>query len=81
MVADGGDDGDDGDDDDELVTVEPQLFPIKIVPSPSVIVTWSQLQFKSQSTASKSMSNAVNSNDMIDPCSTWIISVFSSMSG
>ena len=49
---------------------EPQLLPINVVPSPSVIVKWSQLQLRSQSTGSKSMSKALNSNDKIIPCST-----------
>ena len=60
---------------------EPQLFPINVVPSPSVIVKWSQLQLRSQSTGSKSMSKALNSNDKIIPCSTCTNSVFSSKSG
>ena len=60
---------------------EPQLFPIRVVPSPSVIVKWSQLQLRSQSTGSKSMSKALNSNDKIIPCSTCTSSVFSSRSG
>ena len=46
--------------------VEPQLFSIKVVPSPSVIVRWSK----------QAMSNAVNRKERISPCSTWIVSVF-----
>ena len=60
---------------------EPQLFPINVVPSPSVIVKWSQLQLRSQSTGSKSMSKALNSNDKIIPRCTCISSVFSRKSG
>ena len=51
----------------------PQLFSIKVVPSPSVIVRWSQSQVESH----HSMSNAVNCNEMISPSSTCIVSVFS----
>ena len=65
----------------ELFDEEPQLLPINVVPSPSVIVKWSQLQLRSQSTGSKSMSKALNSNDKIIPCSTCTNSVFSSKSG
>ena len=65
----------------ESLDEEPQLFPIRMVPSPSVIVKWSQLQLRSQSTGSKSMSKALNSNDKIIPCSTCTSSVFSSKSG
>ena len=65
----------------ELFKEEPQLFPIKVVPSPSIIVKWSQLQLRSHSTGSKSMSKALNSNDKIIPCSTCTNSVFSSKSG
>ena len=64
-----------------LFEVEPQLLPIKVVPSPSVIVRWSQLQLRSQSTGSKSMSKALNSNDKIIPLCTCISSVFSRKSG
>ena len=64
-----------------LFEVEPQLFPIKVVPSPSVIVRWSQLQLRSQRTGSKSMSKATNSIDKIIPCSTCTNSVFSNLSG
>ena len=60
---------------------EPQLLPIKVVPSPSVIVRWSQLQLRSQRTGSKSMSKATNSIDKIIPCSTCTSSVFSNLSG
>ena len=56
---------------------EPQLFSIKIVPSPSVIVRWSQTQLLPQG----SMSNAVNCKEMISPCSTWIVSVTSRLFG
>ena len=65
----------------ELFKEEPQLFPIKVVPSPSMIVKWSQLQLRSQSTGSKSMSKALNSNDKIIPRCTCISSVFSRKSG
>ena len=65
----------------ELLDEEPQLLPIRMVPSPSVIVKWSQLQLRSQSTGSKSMSKATNSMDKIIPCSTCTNSVFSSKSG
>ena len=40
---------------------EPQLFSIKVVPSPSVIVSWSLRQV----VPPYSMSNAVNFNDRI----------------
>ena len=52
--------------------VDPQLFSIKVVPSPSVIVRWSESQVLWDS-----MSNAVNSNDTTSPCSTIIVSVLS----
>ena len=56
--------------------VEPQLFSIKVVPSPSVIVRWSQIQADSYW-----MLKAVNSKERISPSSTWIVSVFSRLSG
>ena len=65
----------------ELFKEEPQLLPIRTVPSPSMIVKWSQLQLRSQSTGSKSMSKALNSNDKIIPRCTCISSVFSRKSG
>ena len=64
-----------------LFEEDPQPLAIKVVPSPSVIVRWSQLQLRSQRTGSKSRSNAVNSRYMTIPCSTCINSVFSSQSG
>ena len=64
-----------------LFEEDPQPLAIKVVPSPSVIVKWSQLQLRSQSTGSKSMSKATNSMDKIIPCSTCTNSVFSSKSG
>ena len=45
--------------------VVPQLFSIKVVPSPSVIVRWSQRQVELGK-----MSNAVNCKERINPCST-----------
>ena len=51
---------------------EPQLFSIKVVPSPSVIVRWSKKQVEYNS-----MSNAVKCNEIISPFSTCIVSVFS----
>ena len=56
---------------------EPQLFSIKVVPSPSVIVRWSS-QLESHNVW---MSNAVNCKERINPCSTCIVSVFSRLFG
>ena len=55
---------------------EPQLFSVKVVPSPSMIVRWSKAQVESDS-----MSNAVNCNDRMSPSSTCMISVFFKLSG
>ena len=50
---------------------EPQLFFIKVVPSPSVIVRW----WLSQVGSNLRTSNAVNCKDRINPCWTFIVSV------
>ena len=55
---------------------EPQLFSIKVVPSPSRIVRWSQKQ-----SGLDSMSNAVNCNDRMSPSSTCSTSVLLTLSG
>ena len=55
---------------------DPQLFSIKVVPSPSVIVRWSYSQVEWGS-----MSNAVNCSEMTSPSSTFIVSVLSTLFG
>ena len=57
--------------------VGPQLFFIKVVPSPSLIVRW----FKQEPVEEYSMSNVVNCKDRINPCSTTIVSVLSRLLG
>ena len=59
---------------------EPQVFSIKVVPSPSMIVRWS-LQMVKLDAELDSMSNAANCKDMISPSSTCIVSVFSRLFG
>ena len=61
---------------------EPQVFSIKVVPSPFLIVRWSRLQVKSVPIPNAiSMSNAVICNEMMSPSSTSIISVVSILLG
>ena len=55
---------------------EPQVFSIKVVPSPFLIVTWSLAHVEWESTA-----NAVNSIAITSPSSTWMISVFLKLGG
>ena len=62
-------------------SLEVQLFPIKIVPSLSMIVRWSQPQRGHMSDVSErldlsvGMLNAVNCKDRMNPSSTCIVSV------
>ena len=58
------------------VLEEPQVFSIKVVPSPFLIVTWSNLHVEEDSTA-----NAVNSIATISPSSTSMISNFLRFTG
>lgn len=59
-----------------LGRVEPQVFFIKGVPSPSVIVRLSKPHLEWGS-----MLNAVNCNSITSPCLTCIVSVFAKKSG
>ena len=54
----------------------PQVFAIKVVPLPSMIVTESM-----QDVPSSSTSNAVNSSVRLDPSCTWIIWVWATSFG
>ena len=54
---------------------EPQLFSIKVVPSPSVIVRWSLQE------PEEWISKAENVKERMSPCSTSIISVRSRLLG
>ena len=56
--------------------VEPQRFFIKVVPSPSVIVRWSQSQVEWDS-----MLNAVKCKEITNPCPTFIVSVHARLFG
>ena len=61
--------------------VMPQFFSIKVVPSPSTMVRWSQTQSPSVGFEHSSMSNAVNWRIKMSPSSTWSLCFFSRLGG